>query len=176
MANDRRDYFQCGLTLLAESGVGGLTIAALCAGLGVTKGSFYHHFGGMPGYVTALLEHWETEHSSALIERSAGDIDPVRRQWNLIDIAVSLPHGAESALRAWGRSNEEVAAVLTRVDQAREDHLTASMSGLGLEPHRARLMAVTAMAVLVGTQQRERQVDTARLREMLGELLANVLP
>lgn len=171
MANDRQDYFRCGLRLLAESGADGLTIAALCSELGVTKGSFYHHFGGMPGYVTALLEHWENEHSRGLIARSATDADVLRRERNLIEFAVALPHGAEAALRGWGRSNGEVAKVLARVDAAREDHVTASTVELGVPPERARLLAATALAVLIGEQARARPVDTARLRAMLGELL-----
>lgn len=175
VSNDRGDYFRCGLRLLAESGVGGLTIAALCAELGVTKGSFYHHFDGMPAYVTALLEHWENEHSRGLIARSATEGDPVRRERTLIEFAVALPHGAEAALRGWGRSSAEVARVLARVDAEREDHVTASTVELGVPRERARLLAATAMAVLIGEQARSRPVDVERLRAMLGELLDHVI-
>ena len=33
-----------GLTLLAEEGLSGIKVDRLCARMGVTKGSFFHHF------------------------------------------------------------------------------------------------------------------------------------
>src|SRR5579884_2605293 len=55
---NRTAYLECALDVLAESGADGLTIAELCGRLGVTKGSFYHHFAGMGEFVTALLAFW----------------------------------------------------------------------------------------------------------------------
>ncbi|MDT7665365.1 MAG: hypothetical protein QOD04_4921, partial [Pseudonocardiales bacterium] len=81
--------------------------------------------------------------------------------------AAGLPHEAEAALRAWGRSNAEVRAVVERVDQERERHLTESLQLFGLAEDRARLRARTAIAILVGTQQREYPVDVEGLRAML---------
>ncbi len=72
----RSAYFEAGLELLAERGHGGLTIAALCERLGVTKGSFYHHFDDMAGYVRLLLGHWEDEHATRLIALSESVTDP----------------------------------------------------------------------------------------------------
>ena len=64
------DYFREALAVLDEFGSDALTIAVLCDRLDVTKGSFYHHFGGMPGFITQLLEYWEREHSVRLIKIS----------------------------------------------------------------------------------------------------------
>ena len=43
------DWLQAGYTLIAEDGLQALKIDRLCAGLGVTKGSFYWHFPDMAG-------------------------------------------------------------------------------------------------------------------------------
>jgi AcrR family transcriptional regulator len=155
------------LDVLAEAGSEGLTISELCSRLGVTKGSFYHHFSGMPEFVTALLEFWEEQRSRRLIEASAAVPDPEARFELLSDIAVGLPHEAEAALRAWGRSNAEVRAVVERVDQARERHLAESLMLFGLSAEVAELRAHISVAILVGTQQRENPVDVERLRAML---------
>ena len=112
-------YYEAGLELLAEGGHGGLTIAALCERLSVTKGSFYHHFGDMAEYVSLLLDHWEAEHATRLIALSESVTDPEERFDLLEGIAVGLPHGAEAAIRAWSWNSEVVAAAQERVDRAR---------------------------------------------------------
>jgi len=155
------------LDVLAEAGCEGLTISELCSRLGVTKGSFYHHFSGMPEFVSALLEFWEEQRSKRLIAASAAVADPAARFELLSNIAAGLPHEAEAALRAWGRSNAEVRAVVQRVDEARERHLAESLVLFGLPPELAELRAHIAVAILVGTQQREHPVDVQRLRAML---------
>jgi AcrR family transcriptional regulator len=168
---NRSTYLECALEVLAELGSEGLTIAELCSRLGVTKGSFYHHFSGMPEFGAALLRFWEQQRSSRLIAASEAEPDPVARAALLTDIALGLPHAAEAALRAWGRSNPEVRSAVERVDEARERHLAESMRLFGLSAERARIRARLAMAVLVGTQQREHPVDIEGLRAMLSELI-----
>ena len=163
-------YFETGLDLLAEQGFRGLTIAALCERLGVTKGSFYHHFRDMAEFVDQLLEHWAREHASRLIALSESITDPTERYDLLEGIAVGLPHGAEAAIRAWSWTNETVAAVLRKVDAARLDHLTESGVAAGESPERARLMALISLGVLVGVQQLERPASTATMRDVFAEM------
>ncbi|MEV0105289.1 helix-turn-helix domain-containing protein [Nocardia sp. NPDC050799] len=45
------DWLQAGYTVLAEEGFRALELDEICRRLGVTKGSFYHHFSdkGPPG-------------------------------------------------------------------------------------------------------------------------------
>jgi hypothetical protein len=57
--------------------------------------------------------------------------------------------------------------VVERVDEARERHLAESLVLFGLPRDKAELRAHIAVAILVGTQQRENPVDVERLRAML---------
>jgi AcrR family transcriptional regulator len=164
------DYFREAFDVLAKNGSEALTIAALCDRLEITKGSFYHHFGGMPGFITQLLEFWECEHSERLIALSKAQPDPALRVTMLTDIAVGLPHGPEAAIRAWGHSNPEVAAVTARVDKRRERHVVDAIAALGIDRPRARLLARLALDLLVGIQQREQPGDLKRIRQMFEEL------
>ncbi|MDT4922077.1 MAG: hypothetical protein QOI15_2979 [Pseudonocardiales bacterium] len=164
------DYFREALGVLGEFGSDALTIAILCERLEVTKGSFYHHFGGMPGFVTQLLEYWEREHSDRLIKISKAQPDPTLRILTLTEMGVGLPHASEAAIRAWGRSSPEVADATTRVDRRRERHLIDAVSALGIDRQRARLLARIGLNVLVGVQQREHPVDLRRLRQMFEEV------
>jgi AcrR family transcriptional regulator len=163
------DYYREAFDVLGESGSEALTINVLCERLQVTKGSFYHHFGGMPAFVEALLLFWESEHSDRLIAISKAQPDPTLRIATLIDIAMALPHATEAAIRAWARSNAEVSTVTVRVDRRRERHITDAIVALGLDRPPARLLARMTMNLLVGTQQREQPVDPKRLRQSLEE-------
>jgi AcrR family transcriptional regulator len=166
----RRAYFEAGLELLAEGGHDGLTIAALCDRLGVTKGSFYHHFVDIAEYVGLLLEHWEAEHATRLIALSESVTDPEERFDLLQGIAVGLPHGAEASIRAWSWNSDTVAAAQTRVDGARLAHLTRAGVDAGLQPARAKRMAKISLSVLVGMQLLERPARKKSMQEVFGEL------
>ena len=163
------DYYRAAFDVLGESGSETLTINALCERLQVTKGSFYHHFGSMPAFVDALLLFWEAEHSERLIAISKAQPDPTLRIAALIDIAVSLPHASEAAIRAWARSNAEVNEVTVRVDRKRERHITDAIVALGLDRPPARLLARMTLNLLIGAQQREQPVDLKRLRQSFEE-------
>jgi AcrR family transcriptional regulator len=169
------DYFAAAFDLLSERGHGGLTIAALCQRLGVTKGSFYHHFRDFPAFRDALLEHWAAEHATRLIALSNAMTDPVERMDLLRGIAVTLPHGAEAAIRAWSWSDQTVATVQHRVDQARLSHLTKAGVATGLPEARAHLMATIALSTLIGMQQLERPVRPKAFEDVFSELESWVL-
>lgn len=160
------DYFREALAVLGEYGSDALTIAVLCERLGITKGSFYHHFGGMPGFVSQLLDYWEREHSARLIRISKAQPDPTLRIHTLTEMGVGLPHASEAAIRAWARSSPEVAEATARVDRRRERHLVDAISALGIDRPRARVLARLGISVLIGVQQREHPVDLKRLRQM----------
>ena len=163
-------YFAEALALLGELGSQALTIAAMCERLDVTKGSFYHHFGGMPAFCDELLAYWEREHSDRLIALSEAQPDTTVRVTLLTDMAVDLPHASESAIRAWGRSSPDVAAVVERVDQHRERHVVESLEQLGLPGDRARILGRLAIDLLIGIQTREVPPSPGRTRELLQEI------
>lgn len=164
------DYYREALAVLGEHGSEAMTIAVLCERLDVTKGSFYHHFGGLPGFVEGLLAYWEREHSDRLIAISKAQPDPSLRIATLTDMGVHLPHASESAIRSWGRSNPEVAEVVARVDKRRERHLVDAVGALGVDRPHARLLGRIALSLLIGVQQREHPVDLKRLRQMFEEV------
>ena len=158
----RDDYLAAGLDLLADGGVSAVTIAALCDRLGVTKGSFYHHFDDVSAFHEALLADWEVGAYRA-IETARAVADSHKRLSVLKELAVAAHHEAEGAIRAWGRSYDPAAAVVRRVDAAREANLVESFRALGIPVVRARRLARIGLATLIGTQHMERPVDRRRL-------------
>ena len=71
MVSGRSRWLDSGLEALAAEGPGGLKIDRLVRRVGLTKGSFFHHFAGAAAYQTALLERLEADAAAALDEASA---------------------------------------------------------------------------------------------------------
>ena len=66
----RTDLLEQGLQQLVEEGVDALTVDSICSLLGVTKGSFYHHFKNRQIFLEALLQFLEETYTSKFIEFS----------------------------------------------------------------------------------------------------------
>jgi AcrR family transcriptional regulator len=165
----RDDFFAAAFGLLASEGPDGLNVLALCRPLGVTRGSFYHHFDSVPAFVDELMAHWERTQSE-LIARSEQTTDAKERDRLLTELGIGLPHAGEAALRAWSRSNPVVAGAQDRVDQARWKHLVAANRARGIPLARARTLATVALASLAGLQQLHHPPSPRLLRQVYGEL------
>jgi AcrR family transcriptional regulator len=157
----RETYFAAAFALLGTEGSEALTIAALCRRLKVTKGSFYHHFSGMPQFTDALLRHWENEHA-AILDEVAGLSDPARRFEITAERVHELPHDAEAALRAWGYRDPAVGAAVARIDRARAQNYANTLALVIDDPERCWLLAHMGVAVMIGLQMFERPRDPGR--------------
>ncbi|MCR6481839.1 TetR/AcrR family transcriptional regulator [Amycolatopsis sp. OK19-0408] len=120
----KRDWLDAGLALLAEQGAPAVTIERLADGLGLSKGSFYHHFKGMTGFRTALLEHFEAERTTRFVEQAeAAGGDRLDALLKLV-LAPGRWLELEIAVRAWALQDAEARAVQERVDRTRLAYLT----------------------------------------------------
>ncbi|WP_328990565.1 TetR/AcrR family transcriptional regulator [Kribbella sp. NBC_01245] len=123
----REDWVRVGLGVLAREGAPGVTIERLTGELGVSKGSFYHHFKGAGGFKTALLEYFETQNTRRLMD--AVEEDPtaagVVKLHRLLELILDDSRGydLEIAIRAWALQDDEVRAAQERVDRTRTDYL-----------------------------------------------------
>ena len=169
MRQSKDDYYRTALELLADGGVGALTMANLCASLGVTTGSFYAHFGGIREFHTAFLGQWADGRVYQLKEQVDSTPEPLDRIDLLRRIAVAVNHEAESAIRAWARTNPVVAEFQRRVDRVREEVLVQAFLDIGIDKNEARVLARIGLTILVGTQQIEEKVDRKRLDILLSE-------
>ena len=73
------DWEHEALALIAEEGVGALSVEALARRLGVTKGSFYWHFPRRDSLLDAALARWERQGEVELLEHIASIDDPRQR-------------------------------------------------------------------------------------------------
>jgi AcrR family transcriptional regulator len=114
------DWTALGLNALREHGPAGLTVEALCAAAGRTRGSFYHHFETMDAFLSAMAERWRAEATDAVIEKSLAEPDPNARRKRLNLMANALDHRLETGIRLLAAQNAGVAKIVEAADAARE--------------------------------------------------------
>jgi len=178
----KSDWLRAGLAALAKDGANGLRIDQLCQQLGISKGSFHHHFAGAGDFKRSLLGAYEdllVESLDQAIDQTAAATP--RAALAGLTAAITNTSGfyrpeLEVAMRAWAFSDAEVRAVQARVDQRRLESLHRIWSKI-LDDHDA---AYTAALVpyLVGIGASLIQPPTPadqlqRVYELLLELVSD---
>lgn len=158
MRTTRTRWLDEGLAVLAEDGPSGLRIDRLAARLGVTKGSFHHHFAGAPGFKAALLEYYEEQVREALTDAIAareGEGTHATLAW-LTELATGdhglRRPGLDTAVRAWAQSDAEARETQARIDAAAVEALQAAWRPLVASDAQARAAALVPYLVSLGAE------------------------
>lgn len=167
----RERWLSEGLRVLAEDGVPGIRIDRLAGRVGLSKGSFFHHFDGIGAYRSALLERWEAGAVLALGEAPPQALleDLAARVSTLIDLRL------EVAIRSWALQDPEAAAAQERVDAARLAALEHVWLRLTDDPRRARAAALLPHLLAIGASVALPPISTDDLELVFG-LLAELIP
>jgi AcrR family transcriptional regulator len=179
MAGQQR-WLDAGLEALAEEGAAGLKIDRLTRRLGVTKGSFFHHFASAAAYQTALLAHIEAT-GVAQVEAREGELQTASPRQVLSRMTAAVGDSTyglwradlEVALRAWSFTDPEVRATQDRIDQRRLAMLEAIWRQLEPDPERARVSARLPYLILVGASMSA--IDPDELQRVY-ELILPLVP
>ena len=177
----RERWLDSGLEALAAEGPGGLKIDRLVRRVGLTKGSFFHHFAGAAGYKTALLERLEAEARAALDEVAARPPTNAHQLLEELTAHVGQPGSGlwrpelEIALRAWSFTDGEVQQTQSRIDRQRLAGLEAIWQQLEPDQHQARVKALLPYLVAVGASMSSVVVSRAELQQVY-ELLLPLVP
>jgi AcrR family transcriptional regulator len=167
----RESYFEAGLDVLSDLGYGGLKLAEVCNRLGVTTGSFYHYFSSWPAFTKELVADWMHGRTVQVIEAVRAEPDPRRRIDTLIQVGLTLPHGAEAAIRVWSSVDPQVYLVQAAVDQQRFDIMYESAFEILQNKRQAQMFAAWGVYLLVGYEQATLPRDTNALEWIVGQLL-----
>lgn len=172
-----------GLRVLAGEGAAGVRIDRIAARLGLSKGSFHHHFAGAEGYKRDLLEHYEALSIRALksaittVGPNASAREILAALTGLVQVGDAELYRPELdvAVRAWSTSDPAVRAVQERVDAARLAALRGVWERATGDPERARLSALLPYLLAVGAGFVVPPVGPDDLRGMY-ELLLPLVP
>jgi AcrR family transcriptional regulator len=145
----KRDWLMTAFHLLSEQGVDAITIAQLTAQLGVTKGSFYHHFQDMTDFREQMLELCLEESVTRVIEQVEQAPTPLSRLLLLEDVAYGNS-ALEVAVRAWALRDALAQRTLLQIDQQRQEYLRRLFAALGVSETDVESAARHYYAVFIG--------------------------
>jgi AcrR family transcriptional regulator len=177
----RSDWIQAGLAAVADDGPSGLRIDRLCRRIGVSKGSFHHHFAGAGDFKQALLAAYEdlvVEALNRAIEQTATDTPKAALAGLTAAIASTESFyrpDLEVAIRAWAFSDAEVRAVQERVDRQRLESLQSIWSRLLDDPAAVYTAALLPYLVGIGASLVQPPTPPDQLRSVY-ELLLDLVP
>lgn len=161
------NWTQIGLDALTDPNVTDMTMEAVCAVAGKTRGSFYAHFTGMDEFLAAVAEAWESEFTDRLIAETAGALPSRERLDRLNHLAMRLDHGKEQAIRRIAARNAGVARVVHRVDAKRIAYLAGLYRRSGrYSSEDAHALARIEYAAFVGMQSTEQDASAADRRQL----------
>jgi AcrR family transcriptional regulator len=148
------DWAEAALQLIAETGLGALTVEVLATRLGVTKGSFYWHFKGRSELLAAALGRWEQRATTEAIAGLSAVTDVRQRLHLMLDATSHSPRSRSLyAALAEAAGDPIVKRVLNRVASARIEYLEACYRELGLAEPQAKAKAVFVYAAYRGLLQ-----------------------
>jgi len=141
----RDDWIKAAFDKLTTSGIGEVSIDRLADGLGVTRGSFYHHFADRNELMQAVLVYW-ADRWTRLVRRSIEDLglDPAT---NLLALMRAIRKNSaadfDAPIRAWALHDPMARKVVQEVDEERLSFILAQFEALGFTgvdaENRARL-------------------------------------
>ncbi len=145
------DWVVEGLRLLVERGVEAVRVEPLAKRLGITKGSFYWHFGDRAALLAAMLAEWERRATLAIIaEVDASGGGAAERLLMLVRLALAADGRLDRRVRAWATNDPAAADVLRRVDRRRVGYLRRLFVQLGFASPQAGVRAQLTYSALVG--------------------------
>lgn len=149
------DWVAAGTEILAEENVRGVQIPALCRRLGVTKGSFYWHFGSLADLLRRLLEHWRQRATLDIIGRLSGT---TKEAAEALRTLLALPRKSrsrtatalEASVRDWARRDDDAARAVHEVDRLRLRFFEQVFRARGFEGEELTARAYMAYCMMMG--------------------------
>lgn len=181
----RGNWLDEGLSTLAADGVPALRIDRLAAKLGVSKGSFYHHFAGMPAYQLAVLEHFEALHTTRLIDavEAHDELDAPGKLRLLMDLVLEdelgggdgTGHGdVETAVRTWALQDARAREAQVRIDAVRTGYLRRLLGDIVDDEVLSADLAAMCYLLLIGSGAIMPPLDATAIRRLWERTLALV--
>jgi AcrR family transcriptional regulator len=143
---------EAALELLHNEGINAVTVDALAIQLGITRGSFYHHFEDRNELSKEMLGYWKQKWTTELRD----DVDALGLDGlqSLTALANLIGHrnaaGFDTAVRAWAIHDDMAREVVREADKIRLDFIRSQFEKIGFKgldlENRSRLFLYYSMS------------------------------
>lgn len=172
----RDDWIRAAIEAVRQEGADGMRIDRLCRDLGVTKGSFYHHFKSRRQLVQAIADYWSQTQPS-LVEAHLASLsgDANARLVALVQLFTELDIGArDHAMRAWGATETVIREAVSTADARVVTLLEGILGDMGLGKRERHDFARVLMFTAIGFYTAPELVDDKGRVQVVGQVLALV--
>lgn len=143
----REQWLRAGQQVLRERGITGVKLQSLTAVLGLSTGSFYHHFSGMPQYLRELASYFGAEQLAASLA-SVQDRPPIERLRAIGRIARDdRMQPLHAAMRDWAAHDAGAADAVRAADEQLLRFVEQAFVDLGHDTDGARTRALLMFSV-----------------------------
>lgn len=143
----RELWLLAGQTLLRRGGIASVKLQALTEELGLTTGSFYHHFDSMARYLDELARYYGSDQVRDSLA-SLDDANPRTRLRRLYELSRDEQMGPlDAAMRDWAGSNEVAADAVRAADGVLLVFIEHAFVDLGHSRRDARVRALLFFSV-----------------------------
>jgi AcrR family transcriptional regulator len=166
----RRNWLEEGMAVLEELGVEALTVEMLTNRLGITKGSFYHHFRNYQDFKKNLLDFYEEERTLQIIQLAERETSPQAKLERIMR-ATLQPSRLEAVMRAWALQDVFVREHQQHIDQQRLAYLEELIFAQTDNRAHATRMARLFYSIYVGSQHIVPPIQSYDLAHLYQEAL-----
>jgi AcrR family transcriptional regulator len=168
-----QDWIDFALKTLAHEGFAVLKADVLARKMGISRGSFYWHFGDLATFHARVIAHWKQTATEAIIADIERYESPAERMDALLRRAFGHRGSLETRMRSWAENNKEAARAVRDVDNRRCVYLEHLLQDAGvaapLAATRAQLLywaylgAALSCSRLVGEQLNHTVAELKRI-------------
>jgi len=169
----RQAWIDAVLDALVDGGIEAVRIDRLCQKLGVTKGSFYHHFSSRDDLLEAVTDYWaETQAEEARNLAAPRGRDALAKLGAVNFFAARRDIGRrDHAMRRWGAVDARAARAVRAADARIVDLIEQTLAGAGVPRLEVRPLARVLFFTALGAYVAPTLADDASRRALQRYLL-----
>ena len=160
----RADWCHTALDLLADSGGVAPKVRRVAEELGITYGSFYHHFESADDLYRQMLVYWRKTMLADVAREHLAKPDPSLSSLMQTLMERGLPR-YDIAIREWAKDYDPAAAEVRKADAFRMRMAASFLEKRGLDPETAKARGEMIISMHIGNLEHpdpNRQGETMR--------------
>lgn len=167
----KEDWISEGIKRLKSQGPSAISAEKLSKHLGVTRGSFYHHFSNISQFNDAILDYWvETNTTTPFQEAKEKSSNVGEELQELVEKSWHVDTDLEVAVRNWAATNKQARERLIMLDQFRLDYLIEIYQNVVGDKEKGKSFAQIAFYGLLGAIHAQPKIPEEELGKLINEI------